>query len=52
MFKKQFDKLIKENKSSPRVIKPMDTDFSSGSPGEYTKGCWGVEICNRNAKTG
>lgn len=28
MFKKQFDKLIGENNSSPRVIRPMDTAFS------------------------
>lgn len=28
MFKNQFDKLIRENKSSPKVIKPIDTDFS------------------------
>lgn len=30
----------------------MDTDFSSGSPWEYTKDCRGVEICNINAKNG
>lgn len=51
MLNKQFDKLIRENSSSPSVIKTMDTDFSNEGPWEYSKGCWGAEICNRNDKT-